>query len=215
MQQKKSVSSEDNKSLVSLFTKNLSHVEHFIFFGTLLGFIREGEPISGDDDVDVFVNKIHFDEIKKVIQKLDFVIDESNFPNTTKFFIQAKGQIKENDVTIDFYFYDSDADEDYIIEYWTGHSAPEKEDSILKIPKALIFPLNKRKFNGLELDVPHHSEVVCEYLYGISWRVPARYLIDYATFCHGGRLINYKFMKVKNLFSTKKIFKKVVKKLLW
>ena len=31
--------------------------EHFLFFGSLLGIVRENSPIKGDDDVDFYVNK--------------------------------------------------------------------------------------------------------------------------------------------------------------
>ena len=52
MPPKKPVSSYHNKILVDLFSKHLSHIEHFIFYGTLLGLVREGQPIEDDDDVE-------------------------------------------------------------------------------------------------------------------------------------------------------------------
>ena len=55
MPPKPPVSSYHNKNLVDLFSKHLSHIEHFVFYGTLLGLVRQGQPIEGDDDVDVLV----------------------------------------------------------------------------------------------------------------------------------------------------------------
>ena len=72
MPPKTPVSSYHNKILVELFSKYLSHIEHFVFYGTLLGLVREGQPIEGDDDVDVLVNKKHFNEVKSIVERLNF-----------------------------------------------------------------------------------------------------------------------------------------------
>ena len=105
MPRKTAVSSYHNKNLVGLFSKHLSHLEHFVFYGTLLGLVREGKPIEGDDDVDILVHKNHFNEVKAIVKSLNFIIHDKKFPNTTKFFFQALGQIEGTDVIIDFYFY--------------------------------------------------------------------------------------------------------------
>ena len=34
----------------------LIDVEHFVFFGGLLGIVRDGDIIEGDDDIDIYVN---------------------------------------------------------------------------------------------------------------------------------------------------------------
>ena len=48
-------------------SKILKNIEHFVCFGTLLGLIREQKIISGDDDVDFFVD---YKNKKKIIQKI-------------------------------------------------------------------------------------------------------------------------------------------------
>ena len=47
---------------LTTFSEKLSHnkIEHFIFFGTLLGIVRDGQPIDGDDDIDFYVNKKNY-----------------------------------------------------------------------------------------------------------------------------------------------------------
>ena len=51
---------ESNLDFSLTFFSKLLHkeeIEHFIFFGTLLGLTRDGMPIKGDDDIDFYVNK--------------------------------------------------------------------------------------------------------------------------------------------------------------
>ena len=68
MVKKNSVRPEDNKFAVKLFAKQLSEIEHFIFYGTLLGFVRDGMPITGDNDVDILVNQNHHGEVKEILK---------------------------------------------------------------------------------------------------------------------------------------------------
>ena len=212
MVKKNTVSTEDNEYSLELFNQYLANLEHFIFFGTLLGFNREGRPIPGDDDVDILVNKKHYEEIRQVVENLGFLIDETKHPNNTKFFLQVEGKMADHQVRVDFYFYDSEVNEDFILEYWNIHGQPENKKRILKIPKALIFPLTKKSFKDLELNLPCHSKVVCEFLYGASWTKPRLKKADYANICHEGRLINYKFLKIKNFLDTKEFLGKAIER---
>ena len=63
----KSLSLENKKKEISIsdMFKNLLHIsklinefEYFVFFGTLLGLVRENNIIQGDDDIDFYVNII-------------------------------------------------------------------------------------------------------------------------------------------------------------
>ena len=63
------------------FDKN--KIEHFVFFGTLLGLCRSGKPIVGDDDVDFYVNHKHYEQVQVLIQSLGFWIDYDSFPNNS------------------------------------------------------------------------------------------------------------------------------------
>ena len=214
MVKKNSVRPEDNKFAVKLFTNQFSKIEHFIFYGTLLGFIRDGMPIAGDNDVDILVNQNHHEEVKKIVKALGFKIDDTKYPNNTKFFLQADGKIDGHTVRVDFYFYDAQADQDFLLEYWNSHGEPKNYKYVLKIPKALIFPIKEQKFKDIELHTPCHSRVICEYLYGPTWKIPAKRKLDYADVCHGGRLINYKFLRLGKVLDTKEIFGKVIRKLI-
>ena len=55
----KSTLSEQSLNFTLKFFSNTMNgkCEYFLFFGSLLGMVREGKPITGDDDVDFYVNK--------------------------------------------------------------------------------------------------------------------------------------------------------------
>ena len=107
--------------------------------------------------------------------------------------------IENTNVIIDFYFYDSEIESEYILEYWNQNGTVDKKDSILKIPKALIFPLNKKFFGDLEVYIPRHSEVICEYLYGSKWRLPMNQRAEYDVIYQGRRLVNFQAPQPKYL----------------
>jgi hypothetical protein len=52
---KKAVSRETNQENLTYFCKILEGIEHFVFFGTMLGLERDGGVIEGDDDIDFYV----------------------------------------------------------------------------------------------------------------------------------------------------------------
>ena len=47
----------------------------FIGYGTLLGIIRENSCIDGDDDIDIIIDRIHYDRLKKVLTENGFKIE--------------------------------------------------------------------------------------------------------------------------------------------
>jgi len=165
------------------------NIEFFAFFGTLLGLVRETKPISGDDDIDFYVNIMHHEDVKTVLADLKFKINYSTKPNHSKHFIQATGLFKGTFVAVDFYFYDTDVDPNYLIEKWNFIGQPENPDCILKIPKPLIFPLDKILFRKVNIPAPKYPEVICEFLYGVNWTSPQIKGVDYTTRVLGGRPI--------------------------
>ena len=41
----------------------LEGMEYFVFYGTLLGLVREGDILEKDDDIDLLVDRKHFAEL--------------------------------------------------------------------------------------------------------------------------------------------------------
>lgn len=180
-------------ALTTMSTHLTSHnIEFFPFFGTLLGLVREGKPIVNDDDIDFYVNISDYENVKSLLQSLDFEIDYTKHPNHTTCFIQASGYLLEEFVRIDFYFFDNDVDPHYLIDRWNFPGKPENPYSILKVPKPLIFPLREISFCEVSIPMPRYPEIICEFLYGVNWMTPQKKHIDYSILMLGGRAIRFK-----------------------
>lgn len=162
-------------------------VEHFVFFGTLLGLTRDGKPIAGDDDVDFYVNNSGYETVRSLLISLGFELDFSKFPNHTRHFMQGFGVLDDIEIRVDFYFFDADTDENFLLEHWNFSGKPNDPQEILKLPKPLVFPIETIQFRGQGVAVPKHAEIICEFLYGISWKTPKTKDIDYGVKIVGGR----------------------------
>ena len=180
------------------FSKELrnKNIEHFVFFGTLLGLIREGRPITGDDDVDFYVNEIFYDSVCELLDSMGLIVDFSNHPNHTKHFIQVSGRLDKIEIRVDFYFYDASTDDNFLLEPWNFSGSPDNENKLLKLPKPLVFPLKVKKYLGTEIFVPQFSEIVCEFLYGKNWTIPKTKKIDYRVAMVGGRPVRIQTKKI-------------------
>lgn len=199
-----SLSQASMKSALKKFSEELqkNKIEHFIFFGTLLGLIRDGGPIVGDDDVDFYVNQIFYNRTRDLLSSLGFNLDYSSAPNNTKHFIQVNGQLDNIQVRADFYFYNSNLDENYLLEPWNFLANPNDKNNVLKLPKPLVFPLKIIPYEDTEVFIPQHSKIICEFLYGKNWSIPKKKKTEYRVVMLGGRplIIQNKF-KLSKLFS--------------
>jgi len=174
-------------------------IEHFVFFGTLLGLTRDHSTIAGDDDVDFYVNKRFFGSVAKIIQDLGVVIDSSKHPNESEWFLQVKTNIDNLDIQVDFYFYDTVSNKDYLLEYWNFPGRPSDINNVLKVPKVFVFPIRPTTYRGQEVNIPNLPELICEFLYGINWRIPMRKKLDYVATTIGGRPVRFKQGKSQGL----------------
>jgi predicted nucleotidyltransferase len=163
--------------------------EHFLFFGSLLGINRDNSAIHGDDDVDIYVNVKHREKATNAIIRSELNLERTERAHVGNVFAQFKGTLKysEAPIQIDLYFYDSDTDNDFILERWNFMGRPDLKNKVLKIPKVFIFPLKEVCFQDVSLYLPKLPDVVCEFLYGVNWRTPARKGLDYTVQVVGGR----------------------------
>jgi len=86
-----------------------NHIEFFPIFGTLLGFVREGQIIPWDDDVDLGVWHYDFEKVKNLkdnFEKLGYNVTFSSgkYPHTEIFY----GDRDEFHLTIEFWVKDKD-----------------------------------------------------------------------------------------------------------
>ena len=158
-------------------------ITHFIFFGTLLGFNREGTIIPGDDDIDFYVPRSELKQLEDLLRGTDLEIlpkQELKY-NKSEFFKQSRRVIDGVTTYVDFYLYD-DFGDDYIIDRWNYNGKLWNKDTALHVPKSLIFPLQEGEMGeGIKVSVPQDPEGCCKFLYGENWKTPLRKGKQYRT----------------------------------
>ena len=199
----KKVTAEKNFKNLIFFSNLIKDLGHFVFFGTLLGLVREKNLIEGDDDIDFYVN---INEREKLISilKLNFiVVDETLSVNKNKSFLQVFRFYDDVKFIIDFYFYDTNKDKFNIIEKWNFEGGTHIQSKHLRIPKIFIYPIKSNMINGHQFFFPSQPVLLCEFLYGPNWNVKMKKDEEYSI-----KVINNKpvlFKIKKNFFGIKKI----------
>ena len=164
------ISVEENESNLIFFSKLFNNVEYFIFFGTLLDITREKGLIEGDDDIDFYVNLKDRSQLIQNLRNNNIEVDLSISVNKNDHFLQIKRIFNNKNLITDFYFYETNIDENHIVERWNFEGGTNDSSKHLKIPKVFVFPLKKILFKSVEINIPKESELICEFLYGTNWK---------------------------------------------
>ena len=178
---KKPVSRETNEENLLYFTNLLSGCEHFVFFGTLLGLVRDNRLIDGDDDVDIYVNSAERDNIIDIFKKNKIKFNLDDPPNNTPHILQIKRLVNGEVGLIDFYFYNAGKDPNNIWETWNFSGTYKNPNSAIKISRNLIFPIEPIFFKGAEIFLPAKAKDICVFLYGKNWDKPLAKDREYIT----------------------------------
>jgi len=157
----------DNRANLITVSNLLQDIDHFVFFGTLLGLTRERDIIQDDDDIDILVP---IEKRNLIIEKLvgidSFKINLDKECNRFKYFLQVDSTINNRSSFIDFYFYENNPDEDFIVDRWNFLGKSHNPECALHIPKKLIFPVVHDEFFGQKIILQACRELLCEWLYG-------------------------------------------------
>jgi len=144
----------DNLNKLYQFIMTRLHKFNFIlFYGSLLGFIREGDFIENDDDIDLLLSIRDRASLINRVQQLGLKITINELS-----IIQV---VIENLGHVDIYFYES-INTDIIIK-WDGNLLFSKND---------IWPLKKTKFKNFLINIPYNSEKILQETYGLNWKIP-------------------------------------------
>ena len=170
----------NRKNLIDVSTA-LKGIEHFVFFGTLLGLVREEDIIPHDDDIDFYVPKEQRAVVIERLKATNFIIEDGVFPNHTDYFLQAYRMIGRVKTYIDFYLYQSNWLENTIVDPWNYRGRFDDKSTHLHIPKSLIYPLKTVRFFDCDIAMPAQGEALCAFLYGADWRTPRRKDTEYNT----------------------------------
>ena len=184
---------DDNRANLVAISKLFEDIDHFVFFGTLLGITRGRDLIEGDDDIDILAP---IEQRKLIIQKINnidgFKVNFDKDCNKSEYFLQIESSVNNRNSLIDFYFYENNPDDDFIVDRWNFLGKYKKPEFALHIPKKFIFPISLEKLFGTQIKLPACRELLCEWLYGETWLTPREKNISYVI-----RVINNRPILVK------------------
>lgn len=161
-----------NLKILAMVTPHIKNLEYCIFFGTLLGYHREGNLLEKDDDVDVYLNVKHRNKLIEILNSLDI---ETTILNPV--FIQGSIKVDNIQVYIDFYLYLIHGNK--IVDRWNFGGQMHNNESDLHIPCHFILPTKEGSIRDVHFKVPNHPEACCKFLYGKDYMIPKEKKKDY------------------------------------
>lgn len=141
-----------------------ANIEHFIQGGTLIGLVRDGDIIEGDDDIDFFVDISEQYKFINVLRNSKYDITYNDFSNVPLTYMRCFIIENNTRVKIDFSFYDNFYDLDYLID----RSSYKKQ--IGHMPKDIIFPIVQKEFFGTKISFPYRGDLLCDFQYDSQWK---------------------------------------------
>lgn len=170
-----------NLENLRLVSEQLKDVPHFLFFGTLLGYVREGSIIEGDDDIDIYIDRKLRQDIPQLLDGSGMKVRRRKEQFKTEYFAQAVRRIDDVQTYADFYCYEDDTSRDFVIDHWNFHGRYKDPETAMHIPRSLLFPLQTGEMQGFQVKIPADPEGCCAFLYGKDWRTPMAKGTEYTT----------------------------------
>lgn len=135
----------------------------FIAYGTLLGIVRDGSCIDGDDDVDILVDVEHQPALLAACHAAGLKTSHQQANQ----FMRVHPDNARADVFVDIYFADVSSE---------GHFYDRWEE----IKWEYCLPLARRRFaasklGAIDVQLPADPETKLKRKYGADWRTPRKY----------------------------------------
>ena len=170
----------------------------------MLGLIRDNFLIEGDDDIDIYVNKKQKERLISLLKKNSIDVDLDLSVNKGDYFLQIKRTINNKHTIFDFYFFEDDIDDLYIVERWNFGALTHDPSKHLRTPKIFIYPIQQIEIRSFKINIPAYPKYVCEFLYGRNWTKKLKKDQEYKIKVIDGKPVMFKLRE--NLFGKKKIF---------
>ena len=150
-------------TIVKILSEN-NITNWFVAYGTLLGIIREDSCIDGDDDVDIIINDIYYDELKTSLEKNGFEIEYGYGIGNSRKILKTKE--RTNNCSVDFYMASVDKNGNF-------------NDGWEKVVWSNCYNesnnLVEYLWNDVKLQLPFNSETKLAKRYGNDWKIPKQY----------------------------------------
>lgn len=188
-------------------SKYLKDIEYVVFFGSLLGLIRDDELIDGDDDIDLLVNFKYKNNIIKSLKESNVKFNLNSPVNSSKYFLQGKYQINKKDVLVDIYFFEYLSKEKIILKSIKGPLQNNKKFWLYFDSKS-IFPVEKFNYKNTYINIPQNPKKILKHLYGKTWKIRLKkheeyfqfFLLNKPRILRNNFLISFvKFLKHKDI----------------
>lgn len=147
------------------FVANVLHEENindwFIFFGTLLGIVRENSCIDQDDDLDIMIN-CDYQQLRNAFEKRGFDFGGRG-PGGHR--IKNPGSILKSKPTQEFASFDFYMCEVKLKNYFSKWQNVEIQN----------VEIDSKEWRSTQINLPKNSEYVLKKLYGETWQTPIKY----------------------------------------
>lgn len=170
-QEKKQLSSDVLQTTLNYFIEVVrEEIDYIVFFGTLLGIIRDKKLINNDDDIDLLVPIKYKEKLLEILSETKIVIEMGSDVNNGKYFLQGIYSDRSCKSLIDFYFYEENDKKSKIILKSIHGPTQNIKRHWLFINKNILFPKKQFIFNKNTVNLPNNSEKVLQFLYGKKWK---------------------------------------------
>lgn len=154
---KKEVAKKNLQLLKEVLDRN--NIKFCLFYGTLLGVIRENDLIEHDQDIDIFI----LEEDREKFMMLLFELLEYDF-KVARYDIRGAMSLIRNEEYIDICFFKKSKD------------IPEARVCCLEyVPEIFFKKTVKINFLGRMYDIPENYKDFLLFEYGKNWKVPIEY----------------------------------------
>ena len=163
--------------------KLISHLEYFIWGGTLLGYHREKDIIDGDDDIDFAMHVKHKDEIIEIMNSNGYsggaeseereCSEPQPFP-VCEYLLSFKRKVDGVKVNTDFFLYDEDGGKEdcILMRFMPDIGSRCGEGEGVSLPKKIVYPIEVKELQGIKVKVPNDSEAAVLINFGENWKTP-------------------------------------------
>lgn len=138
--------------------------EWFVGYGTLLGIVREGSCIDGDDDVDIVVNEKYLNDVRKLVENEGF--PKTSIRKIVNSNIIVKTGSTNNLASVDFYMAQVNEQGDFYDKWeqvkWTKCYGDDMSGFV------------EKEWMGEIIYIPKNYETKLAGRYGPDWIIPKR-----------------------------------------
>lgn len=143
---------------------NILHKENindwFIFFGTLLGIVRENSCIQGDDDLDIMIN-CDYQKLRSTFEQEGFTFTSAHGLRNSDAMLKTKPCNEY--ASSDFYMCETKGK-----NYFTSWQNVEIQD----------VEILSKEWRSTRINLPKNPESILKKLYGQTWQTPIKYKVS-------------------------------------